>query len=88
MPGTSHVHAVDMPWPRGASPAQPRPGPSSYQLSFAVATTTRQTRSLVLTPPVAADTIAIFPRPCRQSIDLARTQLAVPHLAITRASST
>jgi hypothetical protein len=57
---------VDMPWPRVASPAQPRPGPPRSTLSFVVALPTRQTRPRVLTPPVAVDQLAIFPRPCRQ----------------------
>jgi hypothetical protein len=53
---------VDMPWPRVASPAQPRPGPPQSTLSFAVAAPTHQTRSRVLAPPVAIDTVAVFPR--------------------------
>jgi hypothetical protein len=64
---------VDTPWPRVASPQHASPRPPLRTSSIAVAAPTRLTRSRVLAPPAAIDTVDIFPRTPPQ----ARTQCVV-----------
>jgi hypothetical protein len=54
-------------WARVASPQHASPGPPLFTLSIAVAAPTRLTRSRVLAPPAAVDTVDIFPRTPPQS---------------------
>ncbi|KAK1651508.1 hypothetical protein QYE76_069313 [Lolium multiflorum] len=81
--GHAPAHATGTPRSRVASPQHASPGPPLCTLSFAVAAPTRLTRSRVLAPPVAVDTVDILPRPPPQT----RTQCVVARPSPTSPAS-
>ncbi|KAK1630465.1 hypothetical protein QYE76_004780 [Lolium multiflorum] len=65
-------------WPRATPTPDATPGPPLSALSFAAATPVCQKRSMARASPIADDQLAIFPRPCRQTLTSHARTLSSP----------